>query len=200
MKPTFTPRVLIVGSGESGKSLLAKSIANDMEKRGMAVTVYDPINTEWSPNAFVTFNEEEFFEEIEKSYQEGRKQAVFVDEADTLLSIGQKENFWLLTRGRHFGLSTYVITQRPALVAPSARNQCNELFCFRVSESDATLLNDDFVPGNKPVVPVATKPGEKPIVQVAGYNLLDAPNLLQGEYLRCYWKDKHKALDKGRIF
>lgn len=178
MKAVLTPRILIVGTGESGKSLLAKSMAAHYEKSGLAVTVFDPIMTEWSADAFVTFDEPEFFEEIQKSYNEELTQAVFVDEADTLFSIGQKENFWLLTRGRHFKLYMHVITQRPALVAPTIRSQCNELYVFRVSKADAKLLAEDF----------------------AHEGVLEATELQQGEYLHVYWKDKKKALDKGKIF
>jgi len=178
MKETQTPRILIVGASETGKSLLAKSIARDMEKRNIAVTVYDPLVSEWSPESFVSDDEVKFFVEIDKTYKEGLKQAVFVDEADTLLSIAHKHNHWLLTRGRHYAIMPHVITQRPALVAPTVRGMCNQLFVFRTSKEDAKLLASDF----------------------AHDGILEAPTLNQGEFLHCYWKDRQKVVDKGRIF
>ena len=175
---SMTPRILIVGSSETGKSLLAKSIAREMESRGIIVTVYDPVMSEWSEHAFVTHDEAAFLEELKSNYESGEPQAVFIDEADTLLSISHKHNHWILTRGRHFGLHPYVITQRPALVAPTVRSQCNELYCYRVSKDDAILLADDF----------------------AHEGIKDATELNQGEYIHCYWRDKKKVVDKGKIF
>lgn len=173
-----TPRILIVGASETGKSLLAKSIARDLESKGLRVTVFDPVLSVWSEKAEVTEAESEFFVLLSDAHAAGYKQAVFVDEADTLLSIAHKQNHWLLTRGRHYGLMVHVITQRPALVAPTVRGMCNQLFLFRSSKDDAKLLAQDF----------------------AHDGLLTAPELKQGEFLRCYWKDKTKTVDKGRIF
>jgi hypothetical protein len=178
MKHNQTPRLLIVGASETGKSLLSKSIARELEKRGYAVTVYDPVLSEWTNEATVTANAEEFFLDLADKYDDGQKQAVFIDEADTLLNIGMRENHWIMTRGRHYLLSPHVITQRPALVAPTVRGMCNELYCFRTSKADAKLLSEDF----------------------SHEGLLAAPDLMQGEFLHCYWKDKIKTLDKSRIF
>ena len=178
MSNTMTPRVFIVGASETGKSLLAKSVAREMDARGEIVTVYDPVLSDWSENAFVTDNPDLFFEELAKVHSGGNPQLVFIDEADTLLSISEKQNHWMLTRGRHYGFTTYVITQRPALVAPTIRAMCNELFCFQISKDDAKLLAGDF----------------------AHEGILQAPELRQGEFLHCYWRDKNKVVDKGRIF
>lgn len=173
-----TPRLLIVGASETGKTTLAKMIARELEKRTFAVTVYDPLISEWSPDALVSGDEEEFFSDLDAQYQAGKRQAVFIDEADTILSVAHRRNFWVLTRGRHFLLSPHVITQRPALVAPTIRGQCNQAYVFQVSTADAKLLADDF----------------------ACEGLRDAPNLQQGEYLHVHWKNKIKTLDRGRIF
>lgn len=175
---TVTPRILIVGCSESGKSTLAKAMARNLEKRGVTVTVYDPINSEWSPEAFVTYDQKEFFEEVKQSHASGEKQVAFMDEADTLLSVADKQNHWILTRGRHYAIMPVPITQRPALVAPTVRGQCNELYCFAVSKPDAKLLAEDF----------------------AHDGLLAAPSLNQGEYLHCHWVNKQKVVDKGKIF
>jgi DNA helicase HerA-like ATPase len=175
---TATPRIFIVGTSESGKSLLAKSVAVEAEKHGEIITVYDPVLSEWSENAFVTCDPTEFFEEIEKVYKSGKRQKVFIDEADTLMAIGDKQNHWLLTRGRHYGLEPFLITQRPALVAPTVRTQCNQAFVFQLSKDDARLMSDDF----------------------AHDDLLQAPSLLQGEFLHVRWQDKKRVVDKGRVF
>jgi DNA helicase HerA-like ATPase len=175
----MTPRILIVGGSETGKSLLAKKVALELIKTDLYITVYDPVLADdWPEDAFVSDDEVAFWEEVNAVHEGGHNQAVFVDEADTILSISHKHNHWLLTRGRHYGIEPFVITQRPVLVAPTIRALCNELYCFRVSAADAKLLSDDF----------------------AHPDILAATELGQGEFLRCFWKDKRKIVDKGRIF
>jgi hypothetical protein len=60
--------------------------------------------------------------------------------------IGQyeKEMFWLATRARHWGHSSIFITQRPAQISPTVRDQCGMLFLFRVSRDDAVTLARDW--------------------------------------------------------
>jgi hypothetical protein len=176
---TATPRIFIVGTGESGKTLMAKSIATDMSKRGMSAIVFDPIDDEgWPEDCFQTSSEAELFDEIADTNDEGKNRVLFIDEASELLSIGQKENHWLATRGRHYFSLIVFITQRPALVAPTVRNLCNECFVFAVSPADAKLLADDY----------------------NHQDLLNAPALVQGEYLHVVWKDKKRICEKGKIF
>jgi hypothetical protein len=177
-KTDVVPRVFIVGTGESGKTLLAKSIAADLDRKGYFVTVYDPMLSDWGEAAFVTDDIMLFMEEMIRIHDAHEKQAIFIDEADGALSIGDKQNHWLLTRGRHYVNAIYVITQRPALVSPTIRTQCNELYCFKVARDDARKLSEDF----------------------AHDGITAAPELVQGEYLHCYWHEKKKALDKGKVF
>jgi hypothetical protein len=174
-----TPRILIVGTGESGKTLMAKATACEMEKRGLYVLVFDPIDDEgWPEHCFQTSSLAALFEEIEASAGEGKERVLFIDEASEAMSIGQKENHWLATRGRHYFSLIVFITQRPALIAPTVRNLCNEIYCFTVSPADAKLLADDFNHDG----------------------LLEASTLGQGEFLHVYWKDKKRVCEKGRVF
>jgi DNA helicase HerA-like ATPase len=176
---TATPRIFIVGTGESGKTLMAKSIAADMSRRGLIVIIFDPIDDEgWPDDSFQTASEAELFEEIAATDSDGKSRVLFVDEASELMSIGQKENHWLATRGRHYFSTIVFITQRPALVAPTVRNLCNELFCFAVSPADAKLLADDF----------------------NSEALVGASALQQGQFLHVYWKDKKRVCEPGKMF
>lgn len=178
-KPHQTPRQLIVGMGESGKTLLAKRFAAGYEKAGYSGLIYDPIEDGgWPESFFATSDEELFFEEIAATSDEGKRRVLFVDEAHELLSIGQKENHWLATKGRHHFSAIAFITQRPTLISPTIRTQCNTLFCFNVSADDAKMLANDF----------------------AHEGILEAPKLLQGQFLICQWRDGKKTVDTGRIF
>lgn len=138
---------LIVGVTQSGKTTLAHKIARDLAAQGQNIIVYDPVGTltaagTW-PDSAVKFDDLDDFMEY-MSLDAVVHAHVFIDEAGDLFGIGQKENFWLLTRGRHFGLIIYLIAQRPKMLAPSARTQCGRLYLFRVALEDAEEVGRDF--------------------------------------------------------
>lgn len=70
--------------------------------------------------------------------------AVYVDEAADLFDQAQRENRWILTRGRHYGFSVTVICQRPKMVSPSVRNQCARLLMFRLANDDRQVIGADY--------------------------------------------------------
>lgn len=139
---------LIVGMTESGKTTLAKKFALAAQKRGIPCIIYDPLLSDWGQGArvFDVFAEfEQAIEELPEPEFVGQLIAyAFIDEADTVLSQSDRENWWIMTRGRHYGLRVFPITQRPKLISPTARGQCATLYCFRVSADDAKALAADF--------------------------------------------------------
>lgn len=117
-----------------------------MRARQQTVIVFDPVGTStagggWGDGAFVFDDEEEF---LELMHDERVQRAhVFVDEADIIFNHARKENFWMVTRGRHFGLSVNLLTQRPMLVHPTVRGQCPRLYMFRLGKSDRSELGQE---------------------------------------------------------
>lgn len=172
------PHKLIVGGSGTGKSTLAKLMESEAVKLGILSVVYDPtLSPDWATeNVFC--DEYEFFECLAKEHKKGCPILAMVDEADTLLSMSHRHNWWLFMRGRHFGIEAVAITQRPTNVAPSIRGNCSELFAFRIPRSDALALADDF----------------------AADGIAKAATLSQGEFLKCYWKDRKKVVDRFRVF
>lgn len=173
------PHKLIVGVTESGKSTLARSMAHDASRRGIVIVVYDPtLSPDWS-GEFITADEDEFFHWLRKIYEkQNRPILAVVDEADTIMSMSHRHNWWLFMRGRHFGIEAIAITQRPTNIAPSVRGNTSELYAFQIPKSDAAALADDF----------------------AAPGIIGAGELTQGEFLRAYWKDRKKVVDRHRIF
>lgn len=172
------PHRLVVGSTMTGKTTVARTLAAEAVRRGVAVTVYDPLNSDWHTDNVYTC-EEEFFSAASSLANSGAKQLAIIDEADTVLNAGNRQRLWIATRGRHYGIELVLITQRPTLIVPTARNMCGELYAFRVSSSDAALLAQDF----------------------ADDRIKDrAPALSQGQFLRSYWKNGKKELDIFRAF
>ncbi len=168
---------LITGCTLSGKSTLAKLMVSDAKKRGIASVIYDPTLSEWD-SEHITDGEHEFFYMLNDAHKKGFPVFVVIDEADTILSMSHRHNWWLFMRGRHFGFEVCAITQRPKLVAPTIRGNAGEFYVFAVAKSDAQELADD----------------------INADGLIIAPTLRQGEFLRAYWKDGKKVVDRHRIF
>lgn len=169
---------LIVGQTLSGKSTLARSMANAAIREGLVVVVYDPtLSPDWGTD-LVTDDEEYFFQMLEIVHAEGHSALVIVDEADTLLSMAHRHNWWLFMRGRHFGFELVAVTQRPTNIAPSVRGNAPELYVFQLGNSDATMLEQDY----------------------GAQGISAAPELRQGEFLAAKWVDGKKTVEKFRVF
>lgn len=155
--------VLIVGATETGKSRLAKQLCatrvKSREFLGTEHIVLDALGANWGDGVDVVETFPELHAAIIDNHAERIPTCVYVDEADIFLSMRNPENFWLLLRGRHFGLSVTVITQRPAMVAPSVRGMCATLHAFSVSESDAKTLANDYAYPNLGKILVGQKQG-----------------------------------------
>ena len=139
---------LICGVTESGKTTLAHLLAEQDSRDKKTVIVFDPVGTptaagEWPDNVVMFTDSQKFLRYIAKP-PNPEATAIYIDEAADLFSHDQKENQWVLTRGRHLGYSVTLITQRPKLVTPSCRHQCARLFMFRLSQGDAREIGADY--------------------------------------------------------
>lgn len=169
---------LIVGQTLSGKSTLARAMVKDAINRGIQPCIYDPtMSNEWGTE-FVTCESHIFFDWLRNFHASGFPVVAVIDEAETLLSQSDRQNWWLFTRGRHFAFECIAITQRPTLVAPTVRGNCAELYCFYINKKDAVDLSNDF----------------------GAPDVEKAPELKQGEFYRAMWIDKIKKVDKLKVF
>lgn len=140
---------LIAGVSQSGKSTLARMFSRALLEHKKRVVVFDPTlftataGGDWGTGAEIYTDPAEFLDALEDP-QKVSNAHVFIDEADEIFSHQQKENFWILKKGRHFGLSVWVITQRPKMVAPTVRNQCTRAFLFRLAIDDVKEIAADF--------------------------------------------------------
>lgn len=139
---------LICGVTMSGKTTLARAFAQHFCKKGEKVIVYDPLGThtangaDWGEGAIVFRDDFQFFDYLTS---DGVSHAhVFIDESADLFSLENRDNFWLATRGRHFGFQLYFIAQRPKMLAPTVRNQCGFCYMFRLSKDDSKEISADF--------------------------------------------------------
>jgi DNA polymerase III delta prime subunit len=131
---------LFCGVTLSGKTTLARALSRALVSQGHGVAIYDPVGSPtigggWGETPYKFHDEVEFLDFMNDDRV--RDVHVFVDEADMLFNHARRENFWMLSRGRHFGLSMNLITTRPKLLHPSPRSQCTRLYMFVLSKDEA---------------------------------------------------------------
>lgn len=132
--------VLIVGMTESGKTSFGKSLAAEYKRKGTGVIVLDPMgDPEWQADV-VTKDAALFSQTAERS----QSCALFIDESGDEVGRYNDEMFWLATKARHFGHKSHFMTQRPAQLNKTVRDQCRHLAVFCISRDDAKLLSNDF--------------------------------------------------------
>jgi DNA helicase HerA-like ATPase len=169
---------LICGVTQSGKTTLAHSMAQMLAGNGERIIVYDPVGTQtvkgnWPVSAVTFSDEHEFFEYL--SRDDVNNAYIFIDEAGDIFTPQKRENLWLLTRGRHFGFSVFMIAQRPKMILPSARSMAGACYMFRLSADDQRDIGRDF-----------------------GHNGLDKINLDRGDFLMVI--SGSSTFERGNVF
>lgn len=106
---------------------------------GKTVIVLDPLKDVWDAD-LITKNNEEFLQAA-KSHPQMK---CFVDESGQAIGRYNQEMEWLATTARHWGHQSFFITQRPAQLSKTVRDQCYRAFIFRVSKDDADTLAAEF--------------------------------------------------------
>lgn len=129
------PHSLIVGMTTSGKSAIAKLIAQRWKARGVRVAVLDPMRSPEWPADFLTPDPDQFL----LFAKTNRDLALFVDEGAKALERDADYN-WLTTRARWWGHESHIISQRPADITPAIRGNCETVFVFRIDPSACQLL------------------------------------------------------------
>lgn len=127
----------------SGKTTLAKRLIPEYRKAGTPAIILDPMrDPHWgiTEQDFQTHEPEIF---LTKMYQ-SRRCALFVDEGGESIGRYSREMGVVTTRSRHFGHKTHIITQRPSQIDRTVRDQCTELYLFRVGFQDAKTLAEEF--------------------------------------------------------
>ena len=136
-----------IGVSQSGKTTLARAMARGLSDAGHRVVVYDPLGTPtlggaWGDKAEL-YEDVDLFMDLMHSDDFGNAH-VFIDEAHHIFSHTQKENLWILTQGRHYGLNVNLLTQRPTKVHPDARTNCGRCYMFRLAFDDVKAIGNDY--------------------------------------------------------
>lgn len=159
---------------ESGKSTLARRLVAGYRVAGIHSLILDPLDDyAWrSAGArFLTPHGKLFLDIVFKC----KKCAIFVDECGEAIGRYGGEMKKLATRSRHYGHNAHFISQRAVDIDKTIRDQCADLYCFRVSWRDAETLANEY-----------------------GYDeLLECSKLNQGEFIKC---GRFLAPQKIRLF
>lgn len=166
-------RICIFGSSETGKSSLARKM---IAPSPVPVIVHDPYLYDWPNAKIVTASPDDFIAALVD--QKGQPCIAVIDEADLMLSMSHKENFWIFTRGRHTQITPILCSQRPQYVAPTPRNQGTDLYLFNIGFKDAKELAESY---NAPA-------------------LADAHNLPQGHFFHRRWQDGKILVTKHKLW
>lgn len=167
--------VLIPGASRSGKTTLAKKyLAPRYKAAGVPILVLDPMgDPDWNAD-FQTDDPDEFLRVLWDS--EGC--ACFVDEAGESAGTYDKGMHKTATKGRHWGHRMHYLMQRPTMVSPNIRTNCDELFAFILNSNDIKALAEDFAKFEHRLK-------------------ADLRNLERGEYVYC---TRFGEYQKGRVF
>jgi len=138
---------LFVGVTKSGKTTLARKFSRELLQHKKQVAVYDPLGTatlggDWGDGAKVFHDKESFLDFVHSD--ECKNYHIFIDEAHHVLGHSDKDNFWLLTEGRHHFMYLYLMTQRPKKVHPDVRSNCEICYMFRLVIDDAKEIGGDY--------------------------------------------------------
>ncbi|MHB8803555.1 MAG: P-loop NTPase family protein [Rhodocyclaceae bacterium] len=174
--------VMILGQTLSGKSTLAKMLAQQYMDAGTGVILYDPIGDLSWPCHLRTDSDSELLELMDTNSD----CAVFIDEAAEIMGRGDKRNWRIATRGRHNGHRAHFISQRSFdSLAPIVRGQCSDLFLFNISFDDAKKIAREW-----------NTDGSDRKMEIG--NLVDiAPNLPPGKCIRIA---RHKRPELITVF
>jgi len=155
---------------ESGKTTLAKRLAQTYKAKGIGVIVLDPLFDNWACDKQINDGNE-----FLRVYWDSRNCMVFIDESADTVGRYEKAMIQTATRGRHWGHSNHYITQRATSVALTVRDQCSHLFLFASGFEDCKTHAREW---NQP-------------------ELLEAAKFEKGEYFHC---TRFGKVSRNRLF
>ena len=130
------------GRGFSGKTFLNKSFSRSYwRNHGIKSLVLDPNKDDWGPQAWVTDDEEKFWDVV---WKRETGCAVFMDEAAETIKR-DNENVPLFTRIRHRAHRLHVMGHSGVNLLPQQREQLHCLFLFQQTERAAKMWVETFI-------------------------------------------------------
>lgn len=125
---------------ESGKTTLARKLAELYRPKGIPILVLDPYRSKKWDAQFISDDPDRFLRVVKNS----RECAVFIDECGHWVEEGFEAVLkWLATNARHYGHNCHFIAQRATQISPTIRDQCRNVFLFVQSLEDCKMIARD---------------------------------------------------------
>ncbi len=127
-----------------GKSWLIKRLARKLVRYGHKVIVYSGVaDTDFPKGVKLTFDHDVFERMLNDSANYGAH--IFVDEATILFNKARSSAKYpaihqLASAGRHKGFTAYFATQRPTRLIPDIRENCSQIYAFRLRGKKACQI------------------------------------------------------------
>lgn len=125
----------IYGQTESGKSTLAKRLISRFQNAGYECIVFDPIKDATFNADFSTDNINEFIQRVFSS----RECMIFIDESETYFKHKNPQLNKIVTMGRHWGHSVFLLAQRYTQIPPVVRMQASSISLFNSAYEDGKI-------------------------------------------------------------
>lgn len=123
---------LIIGQTLTGKTTLAKRLAEAYKRKQVGVIVYDPIGDPgWVCDRRLTS-----IKDFLDVYWSSTGCMAFIDEAGNVCQQWDLDAVKTATKGRHWGHRNHYICQRASMISLTIRDQCSELFLFNSGPKD----------------------------------------------------------------
>jgi hypothetical protein len=132
------PHSIVIGRTKSGKSTLAKLLAEQWLGMGYRVGVLDPLGDEW-PATWATKSPDYFLYLAKRT----KNTKLIVDESGVSVGLHNTAMEWCTTTSRHLGHACLFLAQRAVQLPLTLRENCENAFIFRTGPKDAKILADD---------------------------------------------------------
>ncbi len=122
---------LVLGGTGSGKTFYAKKVVDEFIADGGRVIIYNPMTTDFNPNADMYGDPDNFYTAV---YDDTKERAlIVVDEAPLLLNHDKNKFNTFITNARHRG-GALILVQRPKVVlTPTILSQCDNMIVFKLN-------------------------------------------------------------------
>lgn len=133
------PHAAIIGMTTSGKSTLAKKLCEEFNRAGVPTLALckpgEPYPAQWQ-----TTDADAFLAKFWAS----RGCAAFMEMSDVGIDKFDTRFHEPFSKGRHHGHRVFYVSQRHTQVHPCIRENCENLYLFRVSQKSAAIWAEEF--------------------------------------------------------
>jgi len=132
--------ILIIGQSCSGKTSLAKKMAQEFFKQGYKIAILEPIIVDWGISEKNISLHTSDPEKMLWFVKHNKNHKIFIDESEEMLKRDKRFNFFA-TRSRQYGHQVCFIGPEFTMILPAVRNQCTCVAAFKQCLDASIMLS-----------------------------------------------------------